>query len=162
MAIWHFRIGLVPRDSVKAYYGDIPVAIPQQDIEEYDFWAAFQCPPLESMLSTVGSEIPSWSNEIRLWGAAEGHQISVLYQDGRVEWITGKVDARLPCIEFLHKIVDLATHLNCFLLASETYVLEPDFGGLLNSFRSSVAVRYLADPEGTLRSLPKGGAKDNS
>lgn len=159
MAIWHFRIGLVPRDSVKAYYGTIPLAVPDQDIAKHDFWATYQVPPnLDSLLLPLGPEISSWSEQRRCWGAEEGHQISVIYQEGRVEWITAKVDARKPCTDFLQQIVNLAVQLNCLVLAAETYVLEPEFGTLFERFRSSVAARYLADPEATLKSLPKGDA----
>jgi hypothetical protein len=160
MAIWHFRVGLVPCDSVNAYYGNIPLAVPDQDIAKHDFWATYQTPTnWESLLVPFGPEISSWSEEMRCWGAEEGHQISVLYQRGRVEWITAKVDARIPCTDFLRQIIHLAVQLNCLLLASETYILEPEFGALFERFRSSVAARYLADPAATLKSLPKGDAK---
>jgi hypothetical protein len=161
MAIWHFRIGLVPRDSVKAIYGNIPVALPEQEITKHDFWETYQVPVnLESLLSSFGPEINSWSEEMRCWGAEDGHQISVLYQGSRVEWITSKVDARLPCTDFLRQTVSLAVQLNCLLLASETYILEPEFDSLFERFRYSVAARYLADPGGTLKSLPKGNASN--
>ena len=79
MAIWHFRISLVPRDAVKDYYGSIPIAIPDQDIVKHNFWRNLEASPaLEYSLQSVGPEISSWSDEMRCWGTEDGHQMSVL------------------------------------------------------------------------------------
>lgn len=143
-----------------AYYGQIPSAIPDKDTVEQDFWASYKIPAdFDSFFEPFGPEFTSWCESTRCWGEEKGHQISVLYEGDRVEWITSKVDARIPCTVFLHQLVEVAIRLDGLLLIGknedEAHTLEPDFATLSEHFRTSVASRFLLDPVGTLKSLPK-------
>jgi len=156
MAIWHFKLVLVSRRRVEIFYGGIPVAIPDQDLGNHVFWESGESAQvLEDSLLSVWPEVSSWSNEIRCWGEEDGHQISVIYSSTIVEEVGVKVDARKPCMEFLREICRLGVQYDCLLLIGGNYVLEPNFESLFERFQSSVASRYLADPVGVLKSLPK-------
>jgi hypothetical protein len=162
MAIWHFRIGFVPRRAVQEYYGTVPIAIPPPDVEEHDFWKTYDRFEVEVLLSSFGPKINSWSDEITSWGTENGHQISLIGKAGKVEWLTAKIDARQPSADFLGRVVDVAIQLNCLLLLSETYVSEPEYTTIAAHLRSSLASQYLADPGGTLRRLPKPNEQSNN
>lgn len=155
MAIWHFRIGFVPRVSVLKRYETIPISISEQEIANHEFWAGFEHQvEFESCLLNVGIECASWSNERRCWGEENGSQLVVIYSDGRIEWVSAKIDVRSVSQDFLSKTIELAMKFDLLLLANETYLFEPELGRMLTHLRSSTAARYLEDPEKTLKSIP--------
>ncbi len=158
MAIWQFRIDLIPERALHGKFGLVPVALPKELAEDYAWWNNCQpAVPFESALAALLPESPSWSSSMRLWGDERGDTASVCYSDnGSVQWIGFRVDVRDINPPFVEGICEFAKRMGCLLLTGQYHLLSPDIGLVLSEIRHSTAQRYLDNPAAKLRTLKRG------
>lgn len=155
MAIWQFRIDLIPISALQAKLGGVPASIPQELAEDFDWWSDTQ-PPIgfEARLDAILPKANSWSEEVLIWGDERGDTAAVCVDNNRrVEWIGFRIDARGISPGFVRDICKLASELKCVLLSANYRLLAPDEQVVLDAIGHSTAKKYVDDPVATLRSL---------
>lgn len=155
MAIWQFRLDLIPANALRAKFGTIPVSIPQDLAEHFAWWSDVQPPVgLEARLDAILPKANSWSQEMLIWGDERGDTASICYDNNRkIEWIGFRVDVRQLSLSFVRSICRLAKELDCMLLTAKYHLIAPDDNVVLVAINQSTAKSYLDDPVSTLRSL---------
>ena len=145
MAIWQYKPMIVPPGgrAVRGSWDDCN-------------WQSLQ--PLkgfESMLDAFVGETRSWSKEMRIWGEERGDAVVVCYSSGgEVETIGARVDAQKLDLKFVEALCDFASRISARFLDRQEREFAPNQADFLSALESSVAGRFVRDPEGTLRSLP--------
>lgn len=157
MAIWQFRLDLIPKKALQKKFGNLPIAIPESLAEEFRWWSEVQPPAgFEAWIDAFLHESRSWSPTMRIWGNERGDTGSVCYDDrNKVEWIGFRVDVRELSPAYVNRICELARRLECMLLTTGYQLLAPDDLTILSTIKNSTAQRYLDDPVSTLRSLKR-------
>ena len=155
MAIWQFRLDLVPRNALRSKFGLVPISIPQELAENFSWWSDIQPPSgFEARMGTILPEASSWSGEMRIWGDERGDTASVCYDSIRkIEWVGFRVDVRRLSLGFIREICRLASELECVLLTGTYQLVAPDEQNVLTAISRSRAKQYLEDPVTTLRSM---------
>ena len=157
MAIWQFRIDLIPRKAIRRIFGELPISLPEELAEEFLWWSDAQPPKgFEAWITVFLPEAQSWSQTMRIWGDERGDTGSVCYSNGdQVESVGFRIDVRQLSLAFVRNICELAVRLDCMLLTGTYHLLAPDDLTVLSSINSSTAQRYLNDPVSTLRELKR-------
>src|SRR5881296_1881707 len=155
MAIWQFRLDLIPTSALRAKYGVVPVSIPQEQAENFPWWSEVQPPAgFEARLDAILPKANSWSESMHIWGDERGDTASVCYDNNRkVEWIGFRVDVRELSPGFVRDICRVSDEIKCMLLTGAYHLIAPDEQAVLAAINRSTARRYLEDPVTTLRSL---------
>jgi len=155
MAIWQFRLDLIPTSALRAKYGSMPVSIPQELAENFSWWTDVQPPAgFEARIDAILPKANSWSESMGIWGDERGDTASACYDNNRkVEWIGFRVDVRELSLSFVRDICRLSGELECVLLTGAYHLIAPDEQTVLAAINRSTAQHYLEDPVTTLRSL---------
>jgi hypothetical protein len=157
MAIWQFRLDLIPEKAVRSKYDVVPITLPQSLAEDFPWWSDVQ-PPIgfEASIDAILPKAKAWSESMCIWGDERGDTASVCYDNdtkSSVEWIGFRVDVRNLSPAFVKDICAFAKQLGCVLLTGAYHVLEPDESTVLAAINNSTAKNYLEDPVSTLRGL---------
>lgn len=161
MAIWQFKISLVPRDGVQRVHGVITSTLDEftspsgesvdfLDEEYPNYWEGVKIPPdclreLESLLPPI----ESWSDRARMFGYDSGHKLEVWDTEVRVSF-----DMRAFDPDYFRHVLDLARRMECLVVLNGSgAILSPDDEEVLEACNKSVACRFVADPESTLLGL---------
>ena len=107
MAIWQFRVCLVPRRSAAGFAG--LTRLSDEQVDSTEGWNGEQ-PPADwrHVLDLVLPTAKSWSDEVLIWGDTERDDITVCHTDGRVESVDFRFDARRPRPELLSTACEIA------------------------------------------------------
>jgi len=157
MAIWQYRLILLPEKVLLGKFDVLPLAIPIELVDEFS-WSGEVQPEVgvESQIDMMLPPMDSWSTSMRMWGQEEGNDAHVLYVDDSrktVEEISFRIDARAVSHELVHQICGLAKRLGCVLLTSEYEILVPDESMVLTAINQSTAKKFVNDPVSTLQNL---------
>lgn len=156
MAIWQFRLDLIPTSAIRMKFGTVPVAIPQELAEDFDWWSEAQPPAgFETRLDDILPRANSWSDEMLIWGDERGDTAFVCFDSSRkvrVEWIGFRVDVRRLSPGFVRDICKLANEMGCVLMSARYHLMAADEQRVLAAIGRSTARKYLEDPVGTLLS----------
>jgi hypothetical protein len=157
MAIWQYRLTLIPEGVLLKMYEVPPLTIPMEVAEDFSWWSDVQPPTgFEQKIDLILPETESWSTSMRMWGYKHGNDAYVCYVDDtkqNIEEISFRIDARSLSPELVREICVLAGRLQCVLLTSEYEILAPDESMVLTAINGSTAKRFVEDPEATLLSL---------
>jgi hypothetical protein len=119
-------------------------------------WVARQ-PPMgfEQSFGAFAPEAASWSPSLRIWGDERGDAIFVSYSedDGSVEEIEARLDARAPNLARMERLCSIAQCLSA-VFVHRGRVLEPTLPSLRSAMETSLAARFVKNPAQTLRELP--------
>ncbi len=163
MAIWQFRLDLIPEKAIRSKYGTLPITIPADMAENFHWWADVQPPAgFEAWIDAILPRTNSWSESMLVWGSERGDTASVCYDDNakhKVEWMGFRVDVRQLSSAFVMDICTLAGRLGCLLLTRDCHVVAPDAVGILGAGNNSTAKNYLQDPASTLGGLKRTAAE---
>lgn len=158
MAVWHFRIYLVPTSGLLKVYGCIPLSLDEykphsvdsefDENKQYpDYWMGEGVSPL--IRSRVESRYPlsgSWSEEAAMFGRDNGTRVELWTDD-----VVVFVDAREAVVDELRFFSDLARDADCLIvLGQDGRVVGPSLERLTRLFEGSRAYRFIADPVGAL------------
>ncbi len=157
MAIWQFRVILIPEATLTKVFGIVPPAIPIEVAEEYDWWSDVQPPTgFERQIDSILPQTESWSKEMRMWGNKHSDTTYVCYIDENkttVEEVSFSVDARAISPELVDAICAFTKQLGCVLMTSEYDVVMPEQAALLSTIEHSTARKFVDDPVSTLKNL---------
>lgn len=115
MAVWQFKLSLVPTQGIIAEHGSLVATLPEygstpgreslQGIEEVEFVNYWQkaglSPAALHKLTQLLPPMPSWAPEARMFGDEEGDRIEVWEDD-----INCMIDLRTFSKDLLEAIVD--------------------------------------------------------
>jgi hypothetical protein len=159
MAIWQWRLNLIPEIELLRKYEVLPLIIPMESAEDGLWWTDAQpAVRVETLIDEIFPAAESWSPSMRMWGDEDGNHAYVSYLDTRretVEQIGFRLDARSISRRLLSQICTLARRIGCVLLTSEYEVLAPDESMLFDAMIHSRARRFVENPESTLQELDK-------
>jgi hypothetical protein len=157
MAIWQFRLDIIPEQAIRNKYETLPIMLPKEAVEEYPWWSDIQPPAsIESSIDNILPRTNSWSESMRIWGDEQGDTASICYandEKNRVTWMGFRVDVRNLSRIFVSHICSLAGELGCVLVTGSYHVLKPDDAAVLIAINESLAKSYLDDPVATLRAI---------
>jgi len=157
MAIWQYRLTLIPESVLLTKYEILPLTIPMELAEEFGWWSATQpVTGFEQQISLILPEAKSWSTSMRMWGQEESDGAYVAYLDDRkdtVEEIAFRLDATKVSPELLRRICLLARELRCVLMTARYEILAADEAMVFAAVNHSTAKRFLDDPVPTLLGL---------
>ena len=158
MAIWQYRLILIPEEVLLRKYDALPLAIPMELAEDFGWWSDSQpSAGFEQQIDLILPQMDSWSTSMRMWGQKHGDDAHVVYADEskiRVEEIGFRVDANTISPELIRWICILARQLRCVLMTAEYEILAPDESTVLTAINRSTAKKFVDDPDST---LPKYG-----
>src|SRR5690349_14512178 len=130
MAIWQFRLTLIPESALTSKYEVLPLAIPMELAEEFGWWSDNQpSDGFEEQISLMLPKAESWSTSMRMWGQEENDDAHVAYSDDtqqRVEEISFRLNANNISPDLVRRICLLAKKLGCVLMTAEYEILAPD------------------------------------
>lgn len=164
MALWQWRLTLIPEKALLYRYEVLPLVIPMELGEQGQWWADAQ--PrihIEERIDEILVPVESWSTSMRMWGDEDGNNAYVSYVDERRETIDEigfRLDARSIAKDLLSKVCMLTTDLGCVLLTSEYEILAPDESMLLDAMTRSNARRFVENPASTLQNLDRASLQD--
>ena len=86
MAIWQFRLILLPEEMLLQKYSILPPTIPRELAEDFAWWSSIQ-PPMgfERQIDLILPQMDSWSTEMRMRGHTESNDAHVIYVDENKE-----------------------------------------------------------------------------
>jgi hypothetical protein len=157
MAIWQFRLRLIPENILLTKFEVLPLVIPEVLAEDFPWWSDAQPHAgFERQLDNILPERASWSTSIRMWGQEDGNDANVYYRDdnkNEVEEISFRLDASSIQLELVRDLCQLARRLGCVLITADYELLAPDESMVLLAIHNSTAKKFIDDPVSTLRSL---------
>jgi len=125
--------------------------------EHTPWWSGHQPEErFEDRISQIFPESPSWSKSLRIWGVEESNSIFVGYQtDERfeVEQIEIRIDLSNFSKEFVSKACAWAKELDCIAWTKSGQIVRLDYDEVIEAIKKSRAMKFMLDPEGTLKSL---------
>ena len=157
MAIWQYRLRLIPESALLTKYEILPLAIPMELAEEFRWWSSNQpASGFEQQISLILPEAKSWSTSMRMWGQGESDDAHVIYSDERkdtIEEIGFRLDANKISPDLIHRICVLTRQLRCVLMTGDYKILVADEAMVLAALNHSTAKRFVDDPASTLLTL---------
>ena len=157
MAIWQFRVILIPEASLAKVFGSVPPAVPIELAEDFPWWSHVQPPKgIEQQINSILPPAESWSKEMRMWGLKHSDTAYVIYVDETktiVEEVSFSVDARAISAELVDAICAFARQLGCVLMTSEYEIVMPEHAAALSAIEHSSARKFVDDPVSTLQHL---------
>lgn len=164
MAIWQFRLTLIPEKELLRAYESLPPTIPMTLAEDFPWWSNVQPPAgFERQIDLILRTMESWSKEMRMWGRKHGDDARVSYEDEsktRVEEIRFRIDASRHSPDLVRHICLFASQLGCVLMTSEYEILLPDESMILTKISKSTARKFVKDPVTTLQNLDQSKMRD--
>lgn len=153
MAIWQFSLHIVSRKDIESKYQSIPEIIGSDDVELLTGWE--QNLPLNNIYSALNRELPegkSWSKDIKIWGDVQSHCIELLFDNGRLDELSIRIDLRDYKDSIVDLIMELSKELGGILLINNR-LFRPDPKVLLKEIKKSSADKFLENPTKYLNDL---------
>ncbi len=92
MAIWHYDLELIPRQSIPANAGAL---YELEESDPADFWHGVESKDdFSKIFHGVLPRIPAWCDELSAWGWKDGNEIEVGTKNGQVTDIRVRLDLR--------------------------------------------------------------------
>ncbi len=172
MAIWQFSTYLIPGQSLRKKYGEIPR---QMLMDEADWDKFFEKENPETMpdfadlnillddiyalLTDIG-DLVSWSADAdfkRSFGDPDTNDITAYFHERTkiVETVNCRFDLRQPNLSFINKTLSFAKKFECFLMDKEGKLHQPSAMSLFEAIKISDSYPYLSDAEKFLKDLLK-------
>jgi hypothetical protein len=154
MAIWQFKVDLVPRVYIADKAGILSRNFTEEDVLAGHLWRGRGVD--YGLLDAVLPEVKSWSPEVRIWGVDESDKVVLTFDGAEVEWITCYIDMRKEDQIFASRVVELAEKLDCVFFVGGAFFM-PSGRDLEAIADSSIAAQFVRNPERTLKSLKRYG-----
>ncbi len=153
MAIWQFKVFVIPECALIKKFGNIPIGVTRDLTEEYGWWSDYPG-GFEATLEAMVPETKSWSRTMRIWGEERSNAVLVCYDnENRIEEITMRIDVSELSPPFVRDVCAFPKQLGCVLVTYDYHVLAPEETFVLEAINNSRARKYLEDPVSTLRAL---------
>lgn len=157
MAIWQFKIELLPTDEVRFRVGEPPCSLPatfQGSVGYHStnggsFWTSRATSVAVPYFRKLLRETQSWTSDALMYGEEDGDKVEV-WDDS----VVAMIDCRNLDESFVFGVLSIANALECSLLVVETgWVIPAEKEFLVREIESSRALRFVSRPEAALRSL---------
>ncbi|HKB60599.1 MAG TPA: hypothetical protein VKC56_11205 [Gallionellaceae bacterium] len=148
MALWQFQIEFIPRAWLEAVAGDLSPLFGDDGRDMAPAWRAHPpALPVDALFTAMLPPAPGrYAGEL-YWGDEKHSDAHVWHDNGQVESIGVRVDARNYSARLLQQIAEIAGQLHCDLLIPETRtVIAPNVFALHSALRASKAARYVQGP----------------
>jgi len=149
MAIWQFTVELVPRTWSLRPDANVAELLAVDGYDTSIAWRNNQ--PTIDAKSTITKFVPvasSWCPEIRCWGIEQETDVQLSYNNGCVESIKARVDARSKVGVICSKIVEISKILDCVLYLPELEsIIEPTVFGISRAVSESRAAKFADNPQ---------------
>lgn len=158
MATWQFDASLLPAHEIVMAGDGSASSISAEQFDAFDWWSTGQPPPdLPDRLTMLFGEGPRAIPGGSSWGSETGNRVDVgTREDGRVDEIWFRLDAREVDGRLVEGIADLAAQLGCMIrVADDGSLLRPEARLILEALDASLAARFVRDPKAALGSLPR-------
>ncbi|ABF42479.1 hypothetical protein Acid345_3478 [Candidatus Koribacter versatilis Ellin345] len=157
MAVWQFRVVLLPVSPLQQRLGSIPSHIPAEIAQTTNWWRGLQPPTgFERGIDLLLPQRPPWSDNLLVWGDEDSNDAYVFYETPQktvVEEISFRLDAREIDLHLVAGICNFARLLECVLVTGENMVIVPEQPNVLVAFLRSSAKHFVDDPENALKSI---------
>jgi hypothetical protein len=158
MAIWQFKFALAPKNGIDRIHGNVASFLSEYqaseersttDNEEFpNYWEGQEIGPEHlQRIANILPEAPSWSNEAKMFGIADGDRIEVWKDD-----LECALDLRSFSISHLQAILDFAVELDCKLVIHGSgEIVEPTLANVVEKIQASRAYAFCTNPADFLR-----------
>ena len=155
MAIWQFDIALVPESALVADPDLFEHSVTPDGIDTAAWWSSVSVPSdLELRLGDILPKADSWSDELSVWGAEDGHRIDVCRDVDVIESLTVRIDAREDTSDFVKAVCAFAQSMQCRFYGFDSHAdIEPTPAALLAAIQVSDATKFVRDPRGFLTEI---------
>lgn len=163
MAIWQFKVDLIPKGALSVGKSALPVTLTKELAEDSSWWSDIQ-PPVgfEEYINIALHPVPSWSDSMRIWGDEQGNAAVVCYNNDskvQVESIEFHIDVRKVSFDYIRSICTIARDCECLIMTGNHEVILPEESMVLVLIESSTAKSYLMDPAATLRKIKQNAER---
>jgi len=159
MAIWQFKVILVPRSWLDAG-GDLGALGADAGCDVAAAWACEAPRELEARLTRVLSRRKSWQPSLALWGGEQSDDVQLWRERGRIGSIAVRFDLRTPNMALFRAVVDLAADLGFVIFVPEARrVIASDVDTLLKMAGESEAAHFVLDPSSFLSQVDPVNAR---
>ena len=147
MAIWQHDLRIVPRDELQGRGFRPGEPLPDRADQE-SWWSGRDVPAgLEKRLGSVLPQLPPWARGWAVFGVEDGNRIDVIRNDGDVEEIKARLDARRADPSFVAHLVMITKLLDGVLLSPDLRVVEPDVFMIQEELAASPAAAFVRNNE---------------
>jgi hypothetical protein len=145
MAVWQFRLGLIPRQPLIDRFGEIPESRTNTD-EWAWLWDTQPPEDYHCMIESFTVPYKSWTPDIMMWGSENGNRLHVVMEAGRVVEVNARLCPGEKWIDFAEGIILLAKHCDWVLSLNDGKLFLPDFSVLTLAVLESNAMKFCKDP----------------
>jgi hypothetical protein len=139
MATWQFDLELIPRRHVL------------EVVDTVDWWSGATLPgDYENRISAFLPWHLPWDPEWQVFGEEDGDRIDVVFENGHVQHVRARLDARKLDLELLRRVAEFATDCECVFVTRQGRVVEPQVDALLGELQRSPASTFVRDPQAFL------------
>lgn len=143
MAIWQFKVEIIPEDAVAQRQ-----VISLEEWDEELWWLEKQ--PSQDFLIELANILPahkSWSKNLCQWGRQESDLIEVWREAGKVESISARVETRQINYNFIRQLVACVYKYHCrFVYARYRTILPLGYNEFLESLTGSPNYKVVSNP----------------
>ena len=159
MAVWDFKIDLVPISGIERHHcANIPEVLDGYGTvdlnKEFDLNKSYLNYWEHLGLPQKLVDVPHGFQETEYWmddgKAYINNGIKIELSDNEFHI---RIDCRKRDESALDIVIDLARKHECVIVLKGGYFIEPDMNILLNEFKSSVGYRFSKNPEVTLKQM---------
>lgn len=150
MALWQFKIGLLPRQWIEAG-GDVRSLFGEEGFEPTVAWRSVRVDRLRERLGALLPAGHSWHSDLVVWGKTESDDIQLWLNDGRAESVQVRFDLREPNINLFRDLASVSRELDLAIVAlASMSLVDRDVHQLLRAAAESDAAHFVIDPESFL------------
>lgn len=151
MAIWQYTLYLIPEQKLSEVFSNTPVQINSDVWNETDWWKDYALSAnFNQQISLFLPEGNSWNAQTKVWGKTDETEISVHYENNKVDEVTIKLDLRSITSPLVEKICQTAQMCNCLMLTENLKIIRPDKRLLVESIKTSNGFSFVSNPEAYL------------
>lgn len=132
MAIWQYKIFVLPEDEVMGYFED-SASITAAAFDSIRWWRSNQLKIRDfEVFHTLLLPSKSWSKDIHIIGETDSTCIEILLDGNDIEEVSVRVDLRYNYVPFLKLLCSFAKKHNCIFLDIKFNLITANVGIVLN------------------------------
>jgi len=155
MAVWQFRIELIPTKWVLENSNGIEILYTEGSYDSEPAWSGILSNSIElKIIDKFYSRYKGWHQDHVCWGNEESTDIQFWQNSNYVESLSVRVDARGNINSDILNVASIAKEFGCHLfLPEKKVIIEPNEHEVRNSIIGSRSTAFAKDPVGFLKKL---------
>ena len=152
MAIWQFKVVLIPRRWLES--GVSLAALADNERDDFsDAWRGVDCSGLEAAIDAMLPQGKSLSPSLTTWGSSQGDEIQ-LWRGRGVKSLGVRFDLRNPNMALFSAVIALVQRFDLAILTpGRVRMAATDITSLLRAAAESDAAHFVIDPQSFLSEL---------